>query len=83
MENSIEIYQSKDGRSEIQVRIENESICLSQKQMAELFEKDSDTIGLHLKNFYSEGELEEKATTEESPVAQTEGNRKVSRKIRL
>ena len=51
--------------------------------MAQLFDKDSDTIGLHLKNIYQSGELEEFATTEESSVVQNEGRRQVKRKIKL
>lgn len=51
--------------------------------MAELFDKDVDTIGLHLKNIYKSGELHEAATTEDSSVVQIEGERKVKRKIRI
>ena len=51
--------------------------------MAELFDKDVDTIGLHLKNIYKSGELQEAATTEDSSVVQIEGERKVKRKIRI
>ncbi len=58
---------------------ENETVWLTQKQIAQLFDKDSDTIGLHLKKIYQSGELEEFATTEESSVVQKEGNRLVKR----
>ena len=51
--------------------------------MAELFDKDSDTIGLHLKNIYESGELEEGSTTEDSSVVRQEGKRQVRRKIRF
>ena len=51
MENQIEIYQNQQNEVEIQVRFENDSFWLSQRLMAELFDKDSDTIGLHLKIF--------------------------------
>lgn len=81
MENQIEIYRSDDGQAQIEVRFTEDTIWLSQKQMADLFGKDSDTIGLHLKNIFNEGELEEKATTEESSVVQQEGKRHVRRKI--
>jgi len=78
MESSdIKIYQTNDGQTEIQVKFENETVWLSQRQMAQLFEKDTDTIGLHLKNIYQSGELEEFATAGESSVAQKEGNRQV------
>jgi len=58
------IYQTTDGQTAIDVKLENETIWLSQKLMAELFEKDSDTIGLHIKNIIQEGELDEESTTE-------------------
>jgi len=79
----IKIFQSKDRRTEIQVIVQSESVWLSQKQMSELFEKDSDTIGLHLRNIYKSGELIEKATTEKYSVVQKEGNRKVKRAIKI
>jgi hypothetical protein len=78
----MKIYQVEGGQTEIEVKLHDESVWLSHKQMAELFDKDSDTIGLHLKNIYESGELQETATTEESSVVQIEGNRKVKRKIR-
>jgi death-on-curing family protein len=77
------LYQAPDGTVEFNVRLDRESLWLSQRQMALLFDKDSDTIGLHLRNIYGEGELEESATTEESSVVQTEGKRKVRRRVRL
>ena len=77
------IYISEDKSNEIQVRLEGDTIWLSQRQMSELFEKDSDTIGLHLKNIYNSGELEEGSTTEHSSVVQTEGQRQVRRKVKL
>lgn len=84
MESSdIKIYQTDDGQTEIQVKFENETVWLSQRQMAQLFEKDTDTIGLHLKNIYQSGELEEFATAEESSVVQKEGNRQVKRKVKV
>ena len=79
----IKIFQSKDKRTEIQVIVQSESVWLSQKQMSDLFEKDSDTIGLHLRNIYKSGELIEKATTEKYSVVQKEGNRNVKRTIKL
>jgi len=79
----IKIYQVEGGQTEIEVKLRDETVWLSQKQMAELFDKDSDTIGLHLKNIYKSGELQETATTEDSSVVQIEGTRKVKRKIRI
>jgi len=71
----IKIFQSDDGETQVSVKFDNETVWLTQKQMAQIFDKDSDTIGLHLKNIYTSGELEEKSTTEESSVVQKEGNR--------
>jgi len=66
------LYQAPDGTVELDVRLERESIWLSQKQMALLFDKDTDTIGLHLRNIFTEGELAEVATTEKYSVVQGE-----------
>ncbi|MBP9188707.1 MAG: virulence RhuM family protein [Chitinophagales bacterium] len=81
--NEVEIYKSADAEIEIRVQFKNESVWLSQKQMAELFEKDSDTIGLHLKNIFADEELNETSTTESFSVVQKEGTRKVTRKIQF
>lgn len=82
MENQIEIFKANDDQTVVQVRFENDTVWLTQKQMSELFDKDSDTIGLHLKNIYSEGELEEISTTELFSVVQKEGKRNVKRNIK-
>jgi len=81
--NEIEIYQSVDNKIEVKVQFENDSVWLNQRQMAELFEKDTDTIGLHLKNIFAEDELKENSTTEFFSVVQKEGNRNVRRKIKF
>jgi len=78
----IKIYKTEKGNTSIEVKLENETVWLSQKQMAELFEKDSDTIGLHLKNIFKSGELDEFSTTEKYSVVQKEGNRNVKRQIK-
>jgi len=80
--NEIVIFQSPENQTTIEVKFENETVWLSQKQMAELFDKDTDTIGLHLRNIYAEEELNEKSTTELFSVVQTEGKRKVNRNIK-
>ena len=81
-ESAIQIYRLDNGATEIEVKLDQDTIWLSQKQIAELFDKDSDTIGLHLKNIYSTGELEEFSTTEDYSVVQKEGTRNVRRKIK-
>jgi hypothetical protein len=81
-DSNIEIFTTEDGNTEVQVNFKDETVWLSQKQMALLFEKDSDTIGLHLKNIYKSGELEENSTTEEFSVIQQEGKRSINRNLK-
>jgi prophage maintenance system killer protein len=76
-------YRSRDGSVKLDVKLEKDTIWLSQKQMAVLFAKDSDTIGLHIRNAFKEKELDEQATTEDSSVVRQEGNRSVRRTVRL
>ena len=84
MENSeIKIYKTPDGKTSIEVKLKKETVWLSQKQMAELFDKDSDTIGLHLRNIYKSGKLEELSTTEKYSVVRQEEKRKVRRQIKF
>ncbi len=79
----IKIYKTPDGKTSIEVKLEKETVWLSQKQMAELFDKDSDTIGLHLRNIYNSGELDEISTTEKYSVVRQEGKRNVKRQIKF
>ena len=57
-ENKIVIYQTEDGQTQIDVRLENETVWLTQAQMAELFQKDRTVITRHINNVFKEGELE-------------------------
>ena len=77
------LYTTEDGRSQIQLRANNQTVWLSQREMAELFAVSADNIGLHLKNLYEDGELILEATTEESSVVQIEGSREVQRTLNL
>ena len=74
------IYRSAEENVSVNALIKDDTIWLTQKAMAELFDCTSDNVGLHLKNIYSSGELEETATTEEISVVQKEGARNVKRK---
>jgi len=58
-ENKIVIYQTEDGQTQIDVRLENDTVWLTQAQMAELFQKDQSVVARHLNNAYNEGELED------------------------
>jgi hypothetical protein len=73
--NYITIYESEDGKARIEVRFENENVWLSQKAMAELFECSTDNISLHLKNIFTEDELDPKSVTEEFSVTASDGKK--------
>lgn len=73
------IYESPSGA--VEVRLERDSVWLTQRQLAELLETSTDNIGLHLRNIYAEGELDSTATTEEISVVRQEGRRKVQRRL--
>lgn len=75
------IYQP-DDRSEVSVKLEGNTIWLTQRQLSEILDTSTDNIGLHLKNIFASGELMETATTEDFSVVQQEGQRSVSRKTK-
>lgn len=75
------IYQSEDGLTKIETRLENETVWLTQAQMAELFQKVKSTISEHIKNIYEEGELEKLATVRNFRTVQIEGNRQIERDL--
>lgn len=81
--NKIIIYKAENGKTALDVRLEEETIWLNQKQMAILFDKDSDTIGLHISNIYKTKELRSDSTTEYFSVVQKEGKRNVKRRIKF
>jgi hypothetical protein len=73
------LYQTEDGQSRIEVRLEDESVWLTQAALAELFQTTPQNITLHLKNIFDEGELDEGATCKEYLQVQPEGARQVQR----
>ena len=83
MENKGEIllYQSEDGTVKIDVWLEDETVWLTQKSMAELFQTTVPNINMHLKNIFDEGELHPEATIQDFLIVRFEGSREVSRKI--
>ena len=78
----IVIYQTEDGHTQIDVRLENDTVWLTQAQMVELFQTTKQNVSLHVGNVYKEGELEQEATVKEYLTVQNEGNRKVTRKVK-
>ena len=75
------IYKTDDGQSRVDVRLVDESLWMTQTDMAQLFQCSSDNISLHLKNIYDEGELSREPTAEEFSVVRQEGHRAVRRKM--
>jgi hypothetical protein len=73
------IYQTENGKIKLDVRLENETVWLTQKLMAELFQTTPQNITIHLKNIYEEGELSEEATCKDFLQVQKEGSRNVER----
>ncbi|UPS90732.1 RhuM family protein [Bizionia sp. M204] len=80
-QNQIEIYQAKDGTTHIEVKFEQETVWLTQDQMASLFGKGRSTITEHILNVFSEKELEQEATSRKYRQVRKEGNRTVEREI--
>lgn len=78
---NIIIYQSEDGQTHIEVRMEDETVWLSQQQMAELFQTSRTNVVEHIKHIYEDGELQETATCRKFRQVQMEGTRQVSREI--
>ena len=81
--NSIEIYRSKDGTVQLNVKQENESVWLTQSQMAELFGVDRTSIVRHIRNIYKSEELDESSTCAKSAQVRMEGQRQIVREIPL
>lgn len=75
------IYQTSDGQTELDVRLEGDSVWLSQSQLSTLFKSDRTSIGRHIRNIYKSGELKENATCAIFAQVQQEGNRAVKRAI--
>ena len=75
------IFTGQNGGHNIEARYEDETIWLSQKLMAQLFDVDVRTVNEHLKNIYDQGELVHEATIRKFRIVQTEGNRDVSRNV--
>jgi len=79
--NQVLIYQSEDGRTKLDVRLENQTVWLSQKQLTELFGKAKGTISEHIKHIFDDEELTHEATVRLFRTVQKEGNREVVREV--
>ena len=78
-ETDIIIYQTEDGNTKIDVRLENETVWMTQKAIATLYQKGVNTVNEHIKNTYAEGELQKSATIRKNRIVQLEGTRNVER----
>ena len=81
-DSKIQIFQTEDGRTQIQVRFEQESLWLTQRQMGEVFATTPENILMHLKNIFRDAELDEAATTKDFLAVRTEGKRQVERNLK-
>ena len=77
----IVLYQTEDGKNRIQVRMEAETVWLSQRLLAELYQVGVNTINHHIKSIYEDGELLPEATIRQYRIVQTEGARQVGRQV--
>ncbi len=75
------IYTGKDGKISLNVRLEDDTVWLTQQQMADLFQSSRSNVVEHIKHIYEEEELEESSTCRKFRQVQTEGNRQVEREL--
>ncbi len=78
----VAVYEAPDGNVRVDVKLEQETVWLTQRQMAELFSTTTENVLMHLRNVFSNKELEAEATTKDYLVVQTEGKRQVQRNIK-
>lgn len=75
------LYASSDGQARVQLRVDGDTLWLTQLEIAELFQTSKQNVSLHAKNIFEDGELGQAATVKESLTVQTEGERQVRRKL--
>ncbi|MGV8146301.1 MAG: RhuM family protein [Alkaliphilus sp.] len=75
------IYQLEDGKTKVDVRLENETVWMTQKAISELYKKNPRTVNEHILNIYDERELDEISTNRKNRIVQNEGNRMVKREV--
>ena len=81
LNDKIIIYQSEDGKTQLDVKLEGETVWLTQAQMVELFQTSKQNVSLHINNIYKEGELEKEATVKDYLTVQSEGVRTIHRRV--
>ncbi|MFS6553969.1 RhuM family protein, partial [Parabacteroides distasonis] len=83
VDGNILIYQNEKGDTKVDVYFNGESVWMTQKSIAELYQTSSQNITLHIKNIYKDGELQEEATCKNYLQVQKEGNRHVQREVKI
>ena len=81
LDNKIVIYQTEDGRTQLDVKLENETVWLTQAQMVQLFDSSKANVSEHIKHIYEDGELAADSTVRKFRTVQTEGKRQVGRNV--
>ena len=82
LNDKIIIYQSEDGKTQLDVKLEGETVWLTQAQMVELFQTSKQNVSLHINNIYKEGELGKEATVQDYLTVQSEGARTIHRRVK-
>ena len=82
LNDKIIIYQSEDGKTQLDVKLEGETVWLTQAQMVELFQTSKQNVSLHINNIYKEGELGKEATVKDYLTVQSEGARTIHRRVK-
>ena len=77
----IKIYETPDGKTSIEVKLEKETVWLNLNQISELFERDKSVISRHINNIYKEAELDKHSTVAKIATVQKEGGREIARNI--
>ena len=78
----IVVYEAPNGEARVDVRLEGETVWLTQRQMAEVFGTTPENVAMHLRSIFASQELAEQATTKDFLVVQTEGKRQVQRRLK-
>ena len=81
-ESKVAVFQNEDGQLRVDVKLDRGTVWLTQRQMSEVFQTSVSNVVMHLKNIYSDNELDEKATCKEYLIVQTEGCRQIRRSLR-
>lgn len=81
LDNKIVIYQTEDGRTQLDVKLENETVWLTQARLVQLFDSSKANVSEHIKHIYQDGELDADSTVRKFRTVQTEGKRQVGHNV--